>query len=207
MVGHAMRPGTGVVGARLLYPDGSLQHAGVLLGVEPVAGHAFKHQLPAEADRGTGGSRITRNYSAVTAACALLRREIYHAVGGMDEKHLAVAYNDVDFCLKVAALGYRHVYCAEAELVHHESRSRGRDLGEHKLRRLAREREVMFQRWKQLLRNDPYYNPNLTRTAEDLSLRTTDFDWENDLAPRLAVIKQEHINNDSASTLEGAPVA
>ncbi len=206
MVGHAIRRETGVVGARLVYPDGSVQHGGVLLGIGQVAGHAYKHHLVSGSARGFAASTVSRNYSAVTAACALVRRDVYEAVGGMDEKHLAVAYNDVDFCLKVATLGYRNVYCAEAELIHHESRSRGRDVGEEKLRRFAKERDVMLERWGRLLRNDPYYHPNLTRTAEDLSLRVTDFDWESDLTPRRAVISQEDCQRSCAIDLKRATV-
>jgi len=110
-------------------------------------------------------------YSAVTAACLLVRKELYQQVGGLDETHLTVAYNDVDFCLKVRQLGYRNIYTPKAVLFHHESISRGKEDTPKKLKRYRSEVKYMWNKWGDVLNNDPMYNPNLTRTKEDFSLR------------------------------------
>ncbi len=146
----------GCVGAKLLYPDGRLQHAGVVIGLGGVAGHA--HRFARADDPGyLQRLRAVHEVSAVTAACLVIRREVFDAVGGLDEG-LTVAFNDVDFCLKVRAAGYRNLWTPFAELIHHESVSRGRDLhprqGEALRRRIrhhaaplgraAPERSVLF---------------------------------------------------------------
>lgn len=167
MVAHALRPGIGAVGARLWYPDDTLQHGGVIL-VGGVAGHAHK-RLP----RGDKGyfrrAVLTQNYSAVTAACLVVRREVYEAVGGLDEV-LAVAFNDVDFCLRLQARGYRNLWTPYAELYHHESASRGLEDTPEKKARFAQEACRMKLLWGNLLLNDPAYNPNLSLDREDFSL-------------------------------------
>ncbi|HEX9782886.1 MAG TPA: glycosyltransferase [Opitutaceae bacterium] len=169
MVGQAARPGVGCVGAMLYFPDDTIQHAGVVLGIGGVAGHAFK-RFP----RGTEGvfnrARLVQNYSAVTAACLVVRKSIYEQVGGLGEKALAVAFNDVDFCLKVRAAGYRNLWTPSAELYHHESASRGFEDTPEKHDRFRREIETMQQRWGGLLLADPAYNPNLTLDHEDFSI-------------------------------------
>ena len=169
MVALAAQPQTGCVGAKLLYPDGRIQHAGVVLGLRGIAGHAYRF-TPAGEPGYQGRLRVAHNVSAVTAACLLVRREIYDQVGGLDES-LTVAFNDVDFCLRVAAAGYLNLWTPFAELIHQESVSRGRDLTAAKARRFADEHAIMQRRWGATLLDDPYYSPHLTRDAEDFSLR------------------------------------
>ncbi|MFN2509158.1 MAG: glycosyltransferase family 2 protein, partial [Chthoniobacterales bacterium] len=160
MISHAARPGVGAVGARLWYPDGRLQHGGVLLGVGGVATHA--HRLLRKEHGYFARARLTQNYSAVTGACMVLRKEVYRAVGGFDEMNLPVAFNDVDFCLRLRERGLRIVWTPHAELIHHESASRGfEDTGQKQLRFMS-EVEWMQKRWGHLLEADPYYNPNLS---------------------------------------------
>ena len=169
MVSHAARPGIGCVGAMLYFPDNKLQHAGVVLGIGGVAGHAFKG-FP----RGTSGSmnraRLVQNFSAVTGACLVVRKSTYEAVGGLDEVDLAVSLNDVDFCLKVRAAAYRNLWTPFAELYHHESATRGYEDSPEKMTRFEKERNIMKQRWEKLLAQDPSYNPNLTIETEDFAL-------------------------------------
>jgi GT2 family glycosyltransferase len=169
MVAHAMWPDIGCVGAKLLYPDGRIQHGGVVLGLYGVAGHA--HRFARAADPGyLNRLRMVQNVSAVTAACLLVRREVFDTVGGLDET-LAVAFNDVDFCLKVRDAGYRNLWTPFAELIHHESASRGSDITPAKAARFAGEYAIMQRRWGEQLLNDPYYSPHLTYDGEDFSLR------------------------------------
>ncbi len=166
MVAQAIRPNVGAVGAKLFYPDDTLQHAGVVLGVgdvpEPVAGHLY-------AGAGSnhpgyqGHLRLARNVSAVTAACLAIRKAVWDSVGGMDEANLAVAFNDVDLCLKVRAAGYDIVWTPFAELYHHESASRGSDLAPEKVARFEAEIRVMRDRWGPVLDADPFYGPVFDR--------------------------------------------
>jgi O-antigen biosynthesis protein len=114
---------------------------------------------------------LTHEVSAVTAACLVVRRSVYFEVGGLDEKELKVAFNDVDFCLKLRCAGYRNVWIPFAELVHHESASRGFDYAPAKAARSATEANVIFRRWGRKLFNDPYYSPNLTYERHDSSVR------------------------------------
>ncbi|MFA7240293.1 MAG: glycosyltransferase [Sulfuricellaceae bacterium] len=167
MVSHALRPGIGAVGARLWYPDDTVQHGGVIL-VGGVAAHA--HRLVRKGSAGYGGRAILiQDFSAVTAACMVLRKEIFEQAGGFDE-NLAVNFNDVDLCLKIQALGYRNLWTPYAELYHHESATRGHDNTPEKRARFADEVRLMQERWGELLRYDPAYNPNLTLDREDFSL-------------------------------------
>lgn len=165
MVGQLSRPGVGVVGAKLYFPDDTVQHAGVVTGIGGVAGH-FDKRLPREADGYFSRPNLIHNASAVTGACLLTSRAIWEAVGGLDEAELPVAFNDVDFCLKVRALGHRVVVTPHAELYHHESVSRGTDTSPEKLARFRREMAVMRQRWGDALDRDPYWNPNLHIDSE-----------------------------------------
>ncbi len=160
LVAQAIRPQVGVVGAMLYYPDCTIQHAGVILGLGGVAAHAYAHRPQGYPGHG-GRALVAQNLSAVTGACLFVRRDVYMDVGGLDEG-LAVAFNDIDFCLRVTARGYRNVWTPFAELLHHESASRGKDESEEKSRRFAGEVALMEQRWGQLLRRDPAYNPNLS---------------------------------------------
>jgi glycosyltransferase involved in cell wall biosynthesis/SAM-dependent methyltransferase len=156
MVSHALRTEVGAVGAKLLYPDGRVQHAGVVLGVGHGAGHFF--HLASRDDTGYFGFLVlTRRVSAVTAACMALRRSVYLEVGGLDEDNFPVAFNDVDFCLRIGARGYAIVWTPHAELYHLESATRGADLGSERLTRLERDAEQLQRRWGTVLRSDPYY--------------------------------------------------
>lgn len=169
MVGLAIQPGVGAVGARLLYPSNRLQHAGVILGVGGVAGHSHKH-LPKESHGYFARASLIQGLSAVTAACLVIKKGIYESVGGLDEENLAVAFNDVDFCLRVREAGYQNVWTPYAELYHHESVTRGHEDTPEKMLRFSREVMYMKARWGELLANDPMYNPNLTLEREDFSL-------------------------------------
>jgi GT2 family glycosyltransferase len=169
MVGHALRPEVGAVGAKLRYPDGTLQHAGVILGIGGVGGHVFKG-FPARHPGYFGSTRVVQALSAVTAACLVMRRAVFDAVGGFDAGSLPVAFNDVDLCLRVRAAGLRVVWTPHAELLHLESASRGSDLRPPELARFAAENRLMLDRWGPLLRRDPAYNPNLTLEFEDYAL-------------------------------------
>jgi GT2 family glycosyltransferase len=168
LVSQAMRPGIGAVGARLLYPDLTVQHGGIVLGVAGAAGHAHKH-APAADPGYCGRAQVVQDMSAVTAACLFVRADTFARAGGLDES-LAVAFNDVDFCLRLLRLGLRNVWTPFATLIHHESSSRGGDESPEKRRRLEAERGVLLSRWGELLRNDPAYNPNLTLESEDFAL-------------------------------------
>lgn len=170
MVSQASRPEVGCVGAKLYYPNGTIQHGGVVLGVGGVAGHA--HRFFQHNEEGYAGRlQLVQNLTAVTAACLLLRREVFEKVGGLNEPDLAVAYNDVDLCLKVHELGLRNLWTPYAELYHHESISRGADDTPKKRARALKEARYMREQWGPLLDRDPAYNPNLTLAHEDFSLR------------------------------------
>lgn len=160
MVAHVVKPGVGAVGAMLYYPDDTVQHAGVVIGVGGVASHAFAH-LPRGSDGPQGLLRRVRSVSAVTAACMLVRRDVYQRVGGLDER-LAVAFNDVDFCLRIRQMGLRIVWTPHAELYHHESASRGSEDSPEKRARFESEVRLMQQRWGTDLLNDPAYHPALS---------------------------------------------
>lgn len=168
MLSWAQRDDIGCVGARLWYPDNTIQHAGVIIGMGGVAGHAHKH-LP----KGHNGyfCRAIHHqaFLAVTAACLMMRREVFDLVGGYEEK-LQVAFNDVDLCLKVSDKGYRNIFTPYAELYHHESISRGSENTPQKQARFASEVKFMEDKWGHLFDKDPYYNPNLSLTSDDFSL-------------------------------------
>jgi GT2 family glycosyltransferase len=182
MVGHACRPDVGAVGARLWYGNGSLQHAGVLLGLGGGAGHLHAHLRP-EQPGYAGRAHLTQEFSAVTAACMVLRRSVYEQVGGMDEQQLAVDFNDIDFCLKIRQAGYRVIWTPHAQLVHHESASRGANRSAEQLARYARERQCLRERWSRWLDNDPAYNPNASLKNRDFEFTVTDQPRVNLLRP------------------------
>jgi GT2 family glycosyltransferase len=163
MVGHALRAEVGAVGAKLLYPDGRLQHCGAVLGVNRVAGHIFGRAEDGLNPR----TRFTHEVSAVTGACLVLRADLYALSGGLDEDHLPVAYNDVDLCLRLREHGLRNIWTPHATLYHHESMTRGADITREQRRRLESEIRYMHLRWGRVLETDPFYSPNLTLSAVD----------------------------------------
>jgi len=169
MLGHAHQPDIGCVGAKLYYANDTVQHAGVICGLGGVAGHSHKHF-----DRNHPGYFyrlvLPQAVSAVTAACLLVRKAVFLEVGGLDAANLTIAFNDVDFCLKVKAAGYRNVFTPYAELYHHESVSRGQEDSPAKLARFQSEIAFMKQKWQDVLADDPYYSPNLTRAREDFTI-------------------------------------
>jgi GT2 family glycosyltransferase len=164
MVSQAVRPEIGAVGAKLLYPDGTIQHGGVVLGIGGVAGHS--HLGVPDADPGYFARMVlVQEVSAVTGACLAMRSEVFRAVGGFDAETLKVAFNDIDLCLKIREAGYRILWTPFAKLVHHESKSRGPEDTPEKRARFQAETAVMQERWGALLRADPYYNINLSRIS------------------------------------------
>jgi GT2 family glycosyltransferase len=169
MVTHVIRPEIGCVGAKLYYPDDTIQHAGVILGLGGVAGHSHKH-LPRSAGGYFGRLKIVHNVSAVTGAALLIRKELFELVGGLDEEDLTVNFNDVDLCLKVKSAGFYNLWTPFAELYHHESKTRGVDKTPDKQARFKRECDVMQLRWSNELFKDPCYSPHLTLTREDFSI-------------------------------------
>ena len=162
MLGYAQLPEIGAVGAKLYYPHDSIQHAGVVLGMRGIAGH-WLYRFPKDSRGYFNSLHTIRNFSAVTAACVLIRKNVYESVGGFDEE-LAVSYNDVDLCLRIRQAGYRIVWVPEAELYHCEFATRTQVLD-------PKEVEYMHKKWGEVLRNDPYYNPNLTLESGVLALR------------------------------------
>lgn len=169
MVAIASQSGVGAVGARLWYPDYTLQHGGVILGIGGVAGHSHK-RLPKQRRGYFERAALMQSFSAVTAACLVVKKKHYLAVGGLDEINLKVAFNDVDFCIRLRELGLRNVWTPYAELFHHESATRGNDVQPEKQSRFQSEVRYMLARWKDVLQRDPAYNPNLTLEHEDFSL-------------------------------------
>lgn len=168
MMSIALQPDVGVVGARLWYPNETLQHGGVILGLGGIAGHA--HRLSRRDSPGYFGRlALIQSLSAVTAACLVVSKSIFEGVCGLDERNLPVAFNDVDFCLRVRDAGYRNVWTPFADLYHHESVSRGTEDSEEKQERFSKEVSYMQKRWGDLLLNDPAYSKNLTLDRWDFS--------------------------------------
>ena len=173
MLSHCQRKEVGIVGAKLYYPDDTIQHAGIVIGIGGVAGSIFVGM-----HRKYSGylhkASIQQDLSAVTAACMMIKRSVYEEVGGLEEK-LKVAFNDVDFCLRVRRAGYLIVYNPYVELYHYESKTRGAEDSKEKVRRFQSEIEYMRSHWLDLLKNgDPYYNQNLTLTKWDYSLKNNE---------------------------------
>ena len=168
MVEQAQRDSIGAVGGLLLYDDDRIQHAGVIMGIGGIAGHSHR-MFPKDTPGYVCQVKTISNYSAVTGACLMCRRDVFEEVGGLDES-LVVAYNDVDFCLKLVDRGYRNVYLPHVVLYHYESKSRGYEDTPEKLARQAKEGAVICQRWRQYVENDPCYNPHLTKGLEDYSI-------------------------------------
>lgn len=169
MAGYAMRTTIGVVGAKLLYPDQTIQHTGVILGIGGVAGHGHKGFVKSDFGYFGALAKVT-NVSAVTGACMMVKKELFEAVGGLDEE-LQVAFNDVDFCLKIQSKGLYNVVLPHVQLYHYESKSRGFEDTPEKQKRFQGEVLRMQKYWGDFLINDPCYNPNLTLEREDFSLK------------------------------------
>ncbi len=170
MVSHALREDIGCVGAKLYYPDDRIQHGGVIVGYGGGAGHAHKH-LPRDDPGYMNRLQVVQNYSAVTAACLVMRKSVFEEVGGLNEEDLAVNFNDTDLCLKVRAKGYRNLWTPYAELYHHESISRGEDLTPKKQTRYEKEVAYLKRVWHTDTWKDPAYNSNLSLKREDFALR------------------------------------
>ncbi|MBW1698264.1 MAG: glycosyltransferase [Deltaproteobacteria bacterium] len=165
MLEHAQRQEVGCVGALLYYPDDTVQHGGVIIGPGGVAGHSHLHWRR-DSYGYIGRLKVVNNLSAVTAACMMIRRSVFHEVGGFDE-NITHAFNDIDLCLKIREKGYRVIYTPYAELYHHESLSRGYEDTPEKQERFNREVEYMKKRWGEVIRSgDPYYNPNFSLEAD-----------------------------------------
>jgi GT2 family glycosyltransferase len=170
LLGPALRREVGAVGARLFYGDNTIQHAGVVIGYGGIAGHAFQGK---RAEENGYFSRIIcqSDLSAVTAACMLVRRDAFEEVGGFDPQ-LAVAFNDIDFCLRLRERGYLIVYNPFAVMIHYESKSRGMEDSAGKIARFNSEADELLRRWGKLLKDgDPYYNPNLSLDRVDFGLK------------------------------------
>lgn len=170
MLGYVQREDVGICGARLLYRDDTIQHAGVVVGFGGIAGHTFIG-LHDTQNSYFHRAMTAQNYSAVTAACMLTKKTVFEAAGGFSEE-LAVAFNDIDYCMKVRALGKLVVYTPYAVFYHYESKSRGLEDTPEKMERFNRETATFIRKWPDILREgDPYYNPNLTLRKSDFSLR------------------------------------
>ena len=170
LLGNCQRKEVGIVGSKLYYPDGTIQHAGVIVGLGGIAGHAFLN-MPGNRSGYLHKASIQMDYSAVTAACMMMKRSVFEALGGFEEE-LSVAFNDVDLCLRTVEAGYLVVYNPHVELIHYESKSRGAEDSKEKVRRFQGEIEFMRSRWIHLLKKgDPYYNENLTLSKWNYSLR------------------------------------
>jgi O-antigen biosynthesis protein len=171
MVEQAQRPSIGAIGAKLLYPDNTIQHAGVIIGLGGIAGHGHKN-FPPDHPNHFGQIDTMNNYSAVTAACLMCRRDVFLEVGGFNED-LKVAFNDVDLCLKIQRRGYNNIYLPHVILYHYESKSRGFDNNPEKQARFDAEIQLMLQLWSREIAYDRCYSPHLTRHREDYSLAIT----------------------------------
>jgi len=169
MVSHALRPEIGAVGAKLYYPNNKVQHAGIILGVSGIAEHAHR-RFSREIVGYVARTHVIQNFSAVTGACIVLRRKVFDEVSGMDETNLAVAFNDIDFCLRIQERGYRILWTPYAELYHLESATRGFGDIQRISRRFRNEIRYMNTKWGHVIANDPYYSPNLTVKSGDFSL-------------------------------------
>lgn len=169
MVSQLLRPGVGVVGAKLLYSDGSVQHGGVAVGPGGCADH-LHHRLASEEPGYCLRAQCVQELSAVTAACLLTHKSLFEKLGGLDAQHLPVAFNDVDYCLRVQEEGCTIIWSPHAVLYHHESVSRGKDVSPQQKARAQSELNYMRSRWREKLQHDPYYNPNLSYDRPDFSL-------------------------------------
>ena len=169
LVAEAVRPEIGAVGARLLYPDGRLQHGGVAIGLGGAAGHVGRGR-PGDEAGWLGRLAVPHEVSAVTGACLAVGRDTYRALGGLDAEHLPISFNDIDFCLKLRRAGYINLMVPAATLTHHESASRGRDVAGARQARAEREAAIFAERWLPAMRDDPYFHPGLSLLRFDTAL-------------------------------------
>jgi GT2 family glycosyltransferase len=170
MMRQAIRPEVAAVGAKLLYEDGTIQHAGVIVGIGDAAGHAHRNLPNSEAGY-FAQVHAAQFVTAVTGACLLVEKRKFVEVGGFDERDLAIAYNDIDLCLKLERAGWRNVYVPHAILIHHESKSRGKDHSPSQIDRYRRELKTFQERWGTATFEDPLFNPNLERSSETFVIR------------------------------------
>lgn len=169
MVSHAVRPDVGAVGAKLHYPNGKIQHAGVVIGLGGAAGHLLQ-TAPGESLGDHACAVLTRQVSAVTAACMVVKKDAFLEVGGFDEINLTVAFNDTDLCLKLQEAGYRNIFTPFAQLIHHESISRGIEDTQEKQMRFRSEVTYFKEKWAKIIENDPFYNTNLSLDFSDVQV-------------------------------------
>jgi O-antigen biosynthesis protein len=177
MVSLALQPGVGAVGARLWYPDKTLQHAGLILDAKDIAVHPH-HGMPAGRPGYGGRAALIQSFSAVSAACMVIQKSHYEQVGGFDEVNSKEFFSDVDFCLRLRASGLRNLWTPHAELFLHESAIHSRNVSQQRKDQFEEEAAYMQQRWGELLKNDPAYSPNLMLAREDFS-----YAWPPRLAP------------------------
>ena len=171
LLSYSQRPDVGAVGAKLYYPDDTIQHAGVLMGINGSAGHSHK-SYPRTAVGDMYRLVTTQDYMAVTGACLMTKTALYRAIGGLDEEKFAVAYNDVDYCLKLWQRGLLNVYTPRAEAYHYESKSRGLDTLSENAKRYEREKANFYAKYQQYIDNyDPYYNPHFNNLFENFGLK------------------------------------
>jgi GT2 family glycosyltransferase len=161
LVSHALRPSIGAVGAMLYYPNDNIQHAGIILNNQNIAAHAYVNE-PCGYKGQRERTALIQNYSAVTGACLAIEKKKFEEVKGFDDKHLPIAYNDIDLCLKLIKAGYRNLWTPHAELYHQESATREYDTSPSNKVRLEKEAGFMREKWADILANDPAYNPNLS---------------------------------------------
>ena len=171
LLSYSQRPDVGAVGAKLIYPDNEIQHAGVIMGINGSAGHSHKGH-PADAVGDMYRLVTTQDFMAVTGACLMTKTALYREMGGLDEENFAVAYNDVDYCLKLWQKGLLNVYTPLAQAIHYESRSRGLDTLSENAKRYEREKANFYEKYQPYIDNyDPYYNPHFTNKVENFGLR------------------------------------
>lgn len=169
MLEHALRKEVAIVGSKLYYPNDTIQHAGVILGIAGFAGHSHKY-FPGNAKGYINRLRLIQNYSAVTGACMMIRKDVFYELGKFDEEY-ALAASDIDLCLKALARNYLNVWTPYSELYHHESKTRGQDDTPEKIKQFEKETRYFEQKWANfLLQGDPYYNPNLTLSSENFGI-------------------------------------
>ena len=171
LLSYSQRPDVGAVGAKLIFPDNEIQHAGVIMGINGSAGHSHKGH-PADAVGDMYRLVTTQDFMAVTGACLMTKTALYREMGGLDEEKFAVAYNDVDYCLKLWQKGLLNVYTPLAQAIHYESRSRGLDTLSENAKRYEREKANFYEKYQPYIDNyDPYYNPHFTNKVENFGLR------------------------------------